>query len=533
MQTFSIHTLGCRVNQYESEQIATLLVRRGLVRVGSHEKADLRIINTCSVTQEAANKSRQSVRRAIRLPVLPSQGLYPAAAGVTSPPEISPAGTKTEPAARTELPRVVVTGCWATSDREEASRLPGVDAVLGHHDDVGSELDRLLQRWSVETSRFAHAPPSNSTTVTTTVEPSPRPLGDEESMIKAGASAPLLTPHHKSLIRLNVKGNSTIVGTRGLPLLEQRQPSHQRALMKIQDGCDAHCTYCIIPQLRPALWNKPVGDAVTEAQRLVDAGHVEIILTGIFLGAYGQPTAIRRRQSRDTASPLAELVEALCSRVMGLARLRLSSLEPGDLTPALISVLRSWPQCVPHFHLPLQSGSDQLLRRMNRQYLVDDFVKMVENVRAAFDRPALTTDIIVGFPGEDDEGFRQTLDVVDRVGFVHIHAFPYSPRPGTAAARWPGQRVPDTIISHRIDVLNERSRRGSLEYRRQFVGECVEVLVERQQQEAGSFQHGRCERYFDVCFEATGIETGERVRLRIDRVTPHRTWGTLGERVAG
>ena len=175
-------------------------------------------------------------------------------------------------------------------------------------------------------------------------------------------------------------------------------------------------------------------EAVEEARRLVEAGHVEIVLTGIFLGAYGQPTALRRRQAVATAKPLGELVEALCTRVPGLGRLRLSSLEPGDLTEELIEVLKRHPQVVPHFHLPLQSGSDVLLKRMNRQYGRDDFLRMAEQVKEAFDRPAITTDIIVGFPGESAEEFERTVEVAERVGFIHIHAFSYSPRPKTAAS---------------------------------------------------------------------------------------------------
>src|SRR5581483_5629271 len=146
-------------------------------------------------------------------------------------------------------------------------------------------------------------------------------------------------------------------GTVGLPLLGERQTGRQRAFLKVQDGCDAHCTYCIIPRLRPVPWSKPVDDAVEEAQRLVAAGHVEVVLTGVFLGAYGFPTALRRKRPAAGRQPLAHLVTSLCTRVRGLRRLRLSSLEPEDLTDELLAVLRAHAQVVPHFHLPLQSGS--------------------------------------------------------------------------------------------------------------------------------------------------------------------------------
>lgn len=452
MRTFWIQTLGCKVNQYESEQLATLLRDRGLVATDSPESADLHVINTCSVTVQAASKSRQSVRRSTRLKVL-------------DPSEISPK-------------RTIVAGCWATSNRSEAMNMAGVDDVLTHSDDVAGRLDALLGEWGV---------------------PAP--------------SVPLRRPGR---------------GMTSLPLLGERQSGHQRAFLKIQDGCDAHCTYCIIPSLRPALWSKPVDEVVEEARALVDNGHVELVLTGIFLGAYGQPTALRRRQPAGV-NPLGDLIDALCTRVQGLRRLRLSSLEPGDLTGELLRIMRSHPQVVPHFHLPVQSGSDAILHRMNRQYTRDDFLRMIDDVNASFDRPAITTDIIVGFPGETDAEFRQTLDVVERTKFIHIHAFSFSPRPGTAAARWGAEFVHGPVVNERINLLTERAAVHSLQFRRQFVGETVELLVER----ARSFdtlRHGRCERYFDVHFDDPHASTGDAVRVVIDRVTLTRTFARHSNR---
>jgi threonylcarbamoyladenosine tRNA methylthiotransferase MtaB len=315
-------------------------------------------------------------------------------------------------------------------------------------------------------------------------------------------------------------------GTTRLPLLGQRQPGRQRAVLKVQDGCDAHCTYCIIPSLRPVPWSKPIDDVVEESRRMVEAGHVEIVLTGIFLGAYGQPTALRRRQNERGPGPLGELVRALCTRVPGLRRLRLSSLEPGDMTGGLVSVLREHRQVVPHFHLPLQSGSDTLLRRMNRQYGRDDFLRMIDRVRTAFHRPALTTDVIVGFPGETEAEFERTLEVVDHAGFVHVHAFPFSPRPGTAAARWGEQFVPGPVVNPRMEILRRRTIGHGLAFRRQFVGETVEVLVEDDANAGSGARHGRCERYFDVQFDAPDARPGDFVRVRVDAATEAATFGT-------
>jgi threonylcarbamoyladenosine tRNA methylthiotransferase MtaB len=462
MPTFCIQTLGCKVNHYETDQMAAVL--RSLGWADAHpSSADVHIINTCSVTTEAASKSRQIIRRSVRLPLLR---------------QANPGSSNLSPA------KVLFTGCWATSDKQAASQIPGVADVITHHDDVAARLRDFAARWDA---------PS-------------RP-------------APALTPGRNK--------SSPVVGTRALPLLGQRQADRQRAFLKIQDGCDAHCTLCIIPSLRPSLFSKSIPDAVEEARRLVDAGHVEIVLAGIFLGAYGHETALRRRQPAEKARPLSGLIDALCTQVPGLLRLRLSSIEPGDLDDDLLAALRSHRQVVPHFDLPLQSGSSTLLRRMNRQYTRNDFLRMLDRVSAAFDRPALTTDIIVGFPGEDDHGFEQTLDVVHRARFMHIHAFPFSPRPGTAAARWSKDFVHPSLVGPRIDRLHHLAGHFSHAFRQQFMGQTEQVLVERDAGPAGKIRHGRCERYFDVHFDNPDVQPGDLATVRVDRVTPARTFGTL------
>ncbi|MBC8107765.1 MAG: MiaB/RimO family radical SAM methylthiotransferase [Anaerolineae bacterium] len=516
MKTFLIQTLGCKVNQYESEQIATLLRSRGLLQTDSPELADLRIVNSCSVTMEAASKSRQSTRRLIRLPVLPEATIGEAKGAHSIGSDEAHAKSRG---------RIIVTGCWATSNREEASSLAGVDAVLTHMDDVAGELTRLLAQWQAEDTIVD---PQNQLPVAlqpATHSPAQGSIRDEGIMnLRAGTPGPELPSDSKPHGRVFVKKNNRF-GATSLPLLDDRHTGHQRAFLKIQDGCDAHCTYCIIPNLRPALWSKPIDDAVEEASRLVEAGHQEIVLTGIFLGAFGQPTALRRRQPADTQCELGKLIDALCTRVPGLRRLRLSSLEPGDLSEALIATLKSHPQIVPHFHLPLQSGSDALLRRMNRQYSGDDFLRMIDQVNQAFDRPAITTDIIVGFPGETDEEFDQTLEVVGRAKFIHIHAFPFSPRPGTAAARWSNDFVDPRTVKNRIQILTARAASCDFAFRSQFICAEVEILVERNADESSPMHHGRCERYFDVHVEDPTLQTGDAVRVRIDRITPSRTFG--------
>ncbi|MCC6240493.1 MAG: MiaB/RimO family radical SAM methylthiotransferase [Phycisphaerales bacterium] len=517
MKTFFIQTLGCKVNQYESEQLATLLRARGLTAC-AQDQADLRIINSCAVTREAVSKSRQLTRRALRLPVLAGAGAHNGgaeadmrAAAEAGTDEKLPTSTKSTfgdtPAVDHSVdadqttrprPRVVVTGCWATSDAAAVKAIQGVDAVVGHHDDVAAALGVLLDEW---------------------LQPS---TGDATSGLDgvAGQNRDLFVSHSEYR-----------PGTMALPVLTQHVADHARAFVKVQDGCDAHCTYCIIPQLRSQLWSKPIDSVVDEVKALVDAGHQEIVLTGIFLGAYGQETALRRRQKTDPSSisPLGELAQALCHKVAGLKRLRFSSLEPMDLTATMVDVLRDLPQVVRHFHLPLQCGSDRLLRRMNRQYRRDDYLRMLDRVYAAFDRPALTTDIICAFPGEDESDFAQTLEVVERARFIHIHAFPFSPRPGTAAARWRDEFVDAAVAADRVSRLQASAQQHSFAFRQQFIGQNVELLVERQSaamRESG-IGHGRCARYFEVHFSADDVRWGQIATVRIDRITRTRTFGVL------
>ncbi len=429
--------------------------------------ADIRVVNTCSVTTAAAKQSRQTIRRSTRLPVIQN---------TVEEQEGNPRA------------KVIVTGCYATSDTKVVRELAGVDAVITHHDDVAEELNRLLEDWS------------------------------EASSVRGAGVSPAIqeftggTPVPRHAFTASSVGRASIRAGSG-------------AHLKIQDGCDAHCTYCIIPQLRSSVESKSIEDTVEEARRLIDAGHVEIVLTGIFLGAYGQSTALRRRQPPQVTSPLAELIGALCTRVPGLRRLRLSSLEPGDLTPGLLAVLRDHEQVVPHFHLPLQSGSDAVLHKMNRQYTRGDYLRMLDAVNEAYDRPAITTDIITGFPGESEEDFAQTVDVVHRARFIHVHAFPFSPRPKTAAARWTKDFVEPRIASQRIASLNSLAGQHSYEYRRQFVGNEVELLVEQGSHD--TLRHGRTPRYFDVHFESEDVRVGDAVTVRITQVTPTRTHGQV------
>lgn len=517
--TYALTTLGCKVNQYETQQLRELIESYGLHRAPDGQAADLAVVNTCAVTCSAGAKSRQAIRHA-------------ACDGRST---------------------VVVVGCHATADPTGAAAIPGVTAVIGH-DDTLQRLRTLIEE------RFGSAPEDHragSPHDTGERDTCLRADGNEESIIPVSPpdgpsrisashpttnSIPGLTlnvnfaarPHRLSPTQSRPLATATHSGASGCVEAVADPDSQwpgihafadrQRAFLKIQDGCDAHCTYCIIPRLRPHLRSTSIEQAVEEARHLVAAGHREIVLTGIFLGAFGRHTALRRRQ--DTLdSPLAALIDAV-ARVDGLERLRLSSLEPGDVDHALLGVMARHDCCVPHLHLPLQSGSDRILRKMNRQYDVAAFHDMIEQVNRVFDRPAITTDIIVGFPGETDDDFTATCRVAHQSGFAKIHAFPFSPRPQTAAARWTREFVPSTTTRARMAHLRDLEQTLAIRYRKEMIGTVERVIVERLDSSTG-LAGGRCDRYVEVWFDAPDGHPGDVVLVRIDRIAANRTHGIL------
>ncbi|MGB0715838.1 MAG: tRNA (N(6)-L-threonylcarbamoyladenosine(37)-C(2))-methylthiotransferase MtaB [Phycisphaerae bacterium] len=546
---YLITTLGCKVNQYESEHLRGVLESYGLSPTSRENEADVAIVNTCAVTAAASRKSRQSLRRLSR-------------EGATS---------------------VIAVGCAATEDAARLAAIPGVSAVFGHDTDTVAELRAFLEEnfGGVRSDRAAlhdqpdhgtsSSPhlPEHSTSLTAlrdqqeqeqpdvrteansfpTIETQPgRQQSGTRNRVGASNSLAINAPEVQSgnkgwMMPANAtssQADSDGIVPQRLPIVNQDQAlnsridvfhGHQRAFLKVQDGCDAFCSYCIIPRLRPSLRSKPIDVAIDEARSLVASGHQEIIITGIFLGAYGRETAIRKRFGAER-SPLAALVRGL-AQVEGLKRLRLSSLEPGDVDEELLDVLASEPVCVPHLHLPLQAGSAEILRRMNRQYTRDDFDAMIDRTRSRLDRPAISTDIIVGFPGETDADFEATLEASRRAAFVKIHAFPFSPRERTAAARWQKDFVQSGLARDRMNELGKLESELSTRFRRQFIGDVERVLIEQDDDPFDVMEgtvvprQGRTDRYFPVHFEDAEASVGDLVDVRIDRVTPTRTHGTV------
>jgi len=429
MKTFTIITLGCKVNQYESQQIRQLLEDLGLQHVKSTTKSsDLIVINTCCVTHTASAKSRQYLRKALR-----------------ANPNRS----------------IVVVGCLPAVDIGELDKPSKNVRLVKNHNNLAATLHQIVN--SAQTHKAKSMPQILCTSIKTN---------------NAAES----------------KDKNLLTNPQTLPGLKSFQ-GQTRAFLKVQNGCDGLCTYCIIPKTRPNISNKPPQDVLTEAQHLVNAGHKEIVLTGIFLGAYGQNTVRRRKWHNHRNPKLAALLEKM-AKIPGLERIRLSSLEPMDVTDQLLNVFVNNPNVMPQLHLSLQSGSSSILKRMCRQYTADSFMATVDKIKTHLDRPAITTDIIVGFPGESDDDFQQTMQLAEQVGFAKMHVFPFSVRRGTPAARMQ-PTVNNKVIKERASRLRDLDRRLAFAFRNQFVGETAVILLENTTPAAA----GRSERYFMVNVE--------------------------------
>ncbi len=393
-RTVRLVTLGCKVNQYETQHVKELLEANGYVEAEDGARADLCVVNTCTVTHEGDARSRQAIRRI----------------------------------ARENGGDLVVMGCYATRDPGAVSRLPGVTRVI-------TDKRRIV-----------------------------------EELAPFGVTVP-------------VDGIS-------------RFDDHQRAFVKVQDGCLLSCSYCIIPSVRPVLRSRAPEEIEDEVGRLVDAGYHEIVLTGIHLGHYGIDRS--KGRPRQEWVRLWHLLERL-QRLPGDFRVRLSSLEAAEARDDLVGAMASCSRVCPHLHLCLQSGSDRILSAMKRRYRRAGFLERCRRIREALDSPAFSTDVIVGFPGETDDDFEDTCDVLRQVGFCKVHVFSFSPRTGTPAAEL-RQRVPQDVVAHRRERLRELEAETSREYRRGLVGRTLDVLVEGEAEGLPGYVRGTSCRFVPVVF---------------------------------
>ena len=476
--TYSITTLGCKVNQYDGSAIAQALANAGFSPPVAGQRPDLAVINTCCVTTMAMRKSRLAVRRALRR----------------------------EPAA------VLVCGCYSDYDGPALRSLLAADAppgcdiyVAGHQDDLPAVLRQITSLGRLSTAAdTAAVPPALVRNELTSMSAD----SGDDSLATVSRSGRI-----KSRRLASVRRNSP--SDAALPSISHFD-QHQRAFVKVQDGCDAFCSYCVVPYARSVLWSRPIHTVVEECRTLLAGGHKEIVLAGVFLGAYGRATTLRRHWDSQP-SQLPQLVRAVAA-LEGLWRVRLSSLEPGDLNDDLLDAIRTCPTVAPHFHLPLQSGSDTVLARMNRQYDVRTYLQRVQWLNQTLDRPAVTTDLIVGFPGESEWDFEQTLQVTANTGLADIHAFAFSAIEGTAAWVLRHQCPPDAIVRQRLERLEALRLSLAEQFCRQFVGEEFEGIVERPTASTPKgYRQAMTDRHMTIYFQASPDKrlTGHVMRFEI------------------
>jgi threonylcarbamoyladenosine tRNA methylthiotransferase MtaB len=436
--TVAFATLGCRLNQVDTSELQGTLEARGFRTVAFADRADVVIVNTCTVTARADFSDRQAIHRAARI----------------------------NPDAR-----IVVTGCWAQTSPEVVAGVRGVDLVVGNGDkqrlpDLVAEL--------LEQAR-----------------PEPRAA----SVYVGGIAAARTLP--------------------AAPLGRARGRS--RAVLKLQDGCQHRCAFCIVPRARGASRSREASVVLDQARALVEAGHPELVLTGIDLGHYGADLVPR--------TTLAALLRRLIE-IPGLRWIRMSSLLPAYFTPDLLDVVVGAPTIAPHLHVPLQSGSDRTLRRMRRPYTVAMYRTLVERLAAAIPRLGLGADVIVGFPGEADADFEDTMRVVEALPLTYLHVFPYSDRSGTEATGLDGHLAP-AVITDRGRRLRALGRAKNLAFRRGLAGRVEDVLVLETRDRASGGLVGLTGNYVEVQFEGADDLMGGMTRVRVTATTPSATAGEL------
>jgi len=426
MKSVALHNLGCKVNSYELDVIGQKLQEKGFSIVPFDEKADVYIVNTCSVTNIADRKSRQMLHQA----------------------------KKRNPEAV-----VVAVGCYVQAGGARILEDDAVDLVIGNNrkKDTAEILDEYLEGRGKLPERKADGGPESE-------------AGRRTDKTLGG----------KTVIDINNKEAE----------YEEMQLSHiaghTRAYIKIQDGCNQFCSYCIIPYTRGRTRSRQPEDILREVRGLVDNGFREIVLAGIHISSYGLDFAHMENPKEGGPFPCGHLLNLLkeLDRIERLARIRLGSLEPRIITPDFVEGLKGIGKLCHHFHLSLQSGCDETLFRMNRHYTTGEYLEKVELLRRAFGHPAVTTDVIVGFPGESEEEFEKTKRFLERVKFYEMHVFQYSRREGTVAAKRKGQ-VPEAVKKKRSEILLELGRRQSREFRRGYIGRNVEVLFEESREIEG------------------------------------------------
>ncbi|UQW98619.1 tRNA (N(6)-L-threonylcarbamoyladenosine(37)-C(2))-methylthiotransferase MtaB [Rummeliibacillus sp. G93] len=430
MSSVAFHTLGCKVNHYETEAIWQLFKDEGYERKDFDYQSDVYVINTCTVTNTGDKKSRQVIRRAIR----------------QNPDAV-----------------ICVTGCYAQTSPAEIMAIPGVDIVVGTQDRMN--LLSYIEQYKKER----------------------QPINAVKNIMKNRVYEELDVPYFTD---------------------------RTRASLKIQEGCNNFCTFCIIPWARGLMRSRDPQEVVRQAQQLVDAGYLEIVLTGIHTGGYGQDLKDYN---------LAQLLRDLEANVKGLKRLRISSIEASQLTDEVIEVLRDSKIVVNHLHIPIQSGSDTVLKRMRRKYTMEFFGERLDRLREVLPDLAITSDVIVGFPGETEDEFMETYNFIAKHQFAELHIFPYSKRTGTPAARMEDQ-IDEEIKNERVHRLLTLNDQLAKEYASRFEDQVLEVIPEEVVQEGKDtgLLTGYTANYMKVVFEGSEDMIGKLVKVKIEKAYyPH------------
>lgn len=419
-KTVAIATLGCKVNQYESEAIAEALEAVGWEIKGINEVCSAYVINTCTVTAESDRKARQTIRRMM---------------------------------SKNPHAYVLVTGCYSQTNPSAVSAISGVDYICGSANKLSiiEKLEALYEKGEKNTETEICIP----------------------SLDTAGFESMSITKFDRT-----------------------------RAYVKIQDGCESHCTYCTIPAARGPIRSKPMGEVVDEVRGLIRGGCREVVLTGIETGAYGKDLPEHEN--------LASLLETI-DKLDGIGRVRLGSLDPSIIKPEFVDRIKNLKSLTPHFHLSMQSGSSAVLASMKRKYNSMQAMRAVSLLRNAFPTLQLTTDIIVGFPGESEEDFEQSERLVENARFLMVHVFPYSKRSGTPAAAMKNQ-IPEDVKHQRVALLSQKAAAVRSEILDGLVGSEVEVLFESH---SGGYAYGHTPEFIEVKVRSAGDMHAKICRARL------------------
>lgn len=429
MKKIAFYTLGCKVNQVETEQLKEEFIHRGYEIVDFTDEADVYLVNTCTVTHVSDRKSRAVIRRAARHPHA----------------------------------LVAVTGCMAQVAAKELAGIEGIDLIVSNLDkeniaDIIEELDSEQEK-PVIIER----------------------LSDKERKLR--------------------------------PVLYSRLHERTRAFVKIQDGCESWCSYCIVPRARGPVRSKLPEHVLQEIEQLLSLGYREIVLTGIHTGFYGKDL-----DNWD----LYRLLDKILTDSKGDYRIRLSSIEPLEVSQELIDLIAGNSRVCRHFHVPLQSGSNRILKAMNRRYTREYYHDLLQGIAARIPGVALTTDVMVGFPGENEKDFQDTYDLIDSLPFLGLHVFPYSQRPGTRAASMEPQ-VPPQEKQARSQKLLQLARQKHNDFTAGQVGQELTLLVEKQTGEQDYI--GLSDNYIEVSFQSSYDMCGELIRVRVEGINAERVKG--------